>query len=168
MMMESLEAGGMDCVKSERRRMVNEHHRDGVYTPNPNDLYEPDFRRWGLTEARKHDGRLIKVVAPNIDILCVHDYKVVYLLRDTLEIQQSFYAAFGKEHPIKSIDESIKESLAVLRNRRDVQLITMNYTDVLDDPKKCLSRLDWPFDIDKAVQIVDPKHYRFQADRLVA
>jgi len=171
MKMECMEAGGMSVVKSESRDQFGAAHNDEHYRVNPHGLYEPD-----LTELRQlgwpkqHDGKVLKVVVPWLRALSVHEYRVVFMLRDFEEIRQSFEGAFGGRLKRETIEQQVAEALAQLRNRRDVlTLTTLNYCDVVADPQRELSRLraaGWPIDVEAAASVVNPDLYRFRLERL--
>jgi len=168
-MMRAMDAGGLDVVKHADRRNLNHRHRDGNYLPNPDDLYEPNIREWSPSWPRKYEGKCIKLIAPIIRRIAAGEYSVAFMMRDCEEIRQSIEASFGLKHTVKEIEIIRGETLAILKNRRDVaQIVEINYTDLLDDPKKELSRLNWPIDVEKAAAVIDPAQYRFRlGDNLV-
>lgn len=135
------------------------------YVPNPGGSYEIDIR--GEFERRgwpkMYDGKALKVIFSWIHALSVHQYRAVVMLRDIDEIQRSYATAFATVIPTETIRDTIDEGIAILRNRKDVQLSLIQYSDMLTDPRKCLAGLrddGWPIDAEAAASVVDPKLYR--------
>lgn len=171
MIMSCLEAGGMDVVKSEQRDKFGAAHSDQHYRVNPYGLYEPDIREMNEPGwPKQHDGKVLKVVVPWLRALSVHDYRVVFMLRDPEEIRQSYEAAFGGKMKREAIERQTVEALDQLRNRRDVRTITtLNYRDVVDDPILAFAKLrsdGWPIDGEAAASVVQPELCRFRREKL--
>jgi hypothetical protein len=168
MMMSCLEAGGLPVVRSESRDRLNAAHSDQHYRPNPTSLYEPDERAMRVPGwPRQHDGHALKVVAPLLGRLAAHEYRVVFMRRDSEEIRQSYEGAFGGRVTAQQIETVIAEALRTLNNRRDVhEIIELQYGDVIDDPVLSLASLGWPIDVQAAAAVVDPSLYRFRLNRL--
>ena len=169
MLMQACEAGGMAVVKSETRDEVNRIHSDAWYQPNPVSLYETPVLEMQVSGwPRGHDGCVVKVVAPWLQHLAVHDYRVVVMRRDPEEIRQSYEAAFHAKVTVDQIEQVMKHLLEQLSNRRDIRDVhELAYTDVIAHPSLALSQLHWPFDLDGAAAVIDATRYRFRGDRLV-
>jgi len=168
MIMEMLEAGGMDVHKTATRKDWNARYRQGDYLPNPIDLYEPDYGDWKIESPREYDGMAVKVLSPFIPRMAVHDYRVCYMLRNHEEIRQSFEAAFGSVMTINQIERVEDEAIKQLKNRRDVaDIVYLDYKNVVHNPAESLGRLDWPVNIEIAAKIPIPDNYRFREGRLV-
>lgn len=169
MLMQCLEAGGMSVVASPQRDIVNRRHSDQHYRPNPRSLYEPTDSEIGKPGwPREHDGMAIKVLAPFVRHLAVHEYRAVFMLRDPEEIRQSYEAAFKGRVTCDQIAQCQQEAFGMLHNRRDVLSVsTMQYADVVADPLAALQELNWPVDAKKAASVVQPELYRFRRERLV-
>lgn len=167
--MSCLESGGLPVVRSESRDRLNAAHSDQHYRPNPVSLYEPDERAMRVPGwPRQHDGHAVKVVVPFLGRLAAHEYRVVFMRRDSEEIRQSYEGAFGARLASQQIETVIAEALRTLRNRRDVhELIELHYADVIDDPVLSLASLNWPIDVQVAAAVVDPALYRFRRETLV-
>jgi hypothetical protein len=180
MMMQCLQAGGMDVVKSLGRDKVNDAHSDEHYRPNPYGLFEVAYREMEVPGwFKSHDGKAVKVVAPWASVLEVHDYRVVFMRRDLEEVRQSQIAAWGGEHvygawqfTANKIEAVVTGALANLKTRHDVRdVIELEYKKVVYDPLTELSVLasaGWPIDPLAAASIVDPAQYRFRLERLTA
>lgn len=171
MLCACLEAGGIEFVKSKDRDQLAIEHSDEHYQVNPCGLYEPsptEMRQPGWP--RQYAGKGIKVVFPWLHALAVQQYRVVAILRDAEEIRQSYEGAFGVRIPLSQIETSISESLLTLKNRRDVELTTLHYRQVvLENPVAAFTLLraaGWPIDPSPAAAVVDEKRYRFRRERL--
>lgn len=170
-MMQALEAGGLETIKSERRDKFNEKHSDELYKPNPEGLYEPtmkDMRAIGFP--RWHDGKALKLVLIWLNSLAVHEYRVVFMRRNLEECRQSYEAAFGGKLSVDTIGQRVDEAILTLRNRKDVKSLTLlSYRDVIREPFETFQALvsdGWPIDPNKATQIIDPELCRFRLERL--
>lgn len=169
MMCQCLEAGGMEVVRSERRDHINHQASDKHYKPNPISLYEPDTREFNTPGfPRQYDGKVLKMVAPWLKWLSVHEYKAIFMHRDVEEIRQSIEGAFGtREFTTERIEKAISESVKTLKNRRDVvEIIHANYRDVVENPLAFFESLDWPLDPDKSASVVDESQYRYRLEQL--
>jgi len=166
--MQGLEAGGLNVLKSDNRDKFNMGHSDGLYKPNPVSLYEmrPEELSTELLEINNNSA--LKVVAPQIHMLPVHEYKVILLRRDSEEIRQSFEAAFNLKRPIEFIESNMNNLTTVLNNRKDVkEIIEVQHQDLMFNPLEVFSSLNWPIDAEKAASVIDSGLYRFRKDKLV-
>ena len=167
MMMECLEAGGMEVAWSQQRNWLNKHRSDDLYSPNPNGLYELEINE--LASGRYLEtcrDKLVKFVVPWLRWLQKASYKTVFMLRDSEEIRQSCEASFGLRLKAEAIERRVEKALHLLRFRKDVQLQEVQYKDVLENPLSVFSALDWPIDASKAAEKVDATKYRFRLERL--
>lgn len=168
----------MSVVRSAVRDRLNVVCSDKCYRPNPEGLYEPEVKDirspvWW----RAQDGRVVKCVVPWLCHLPVHDYRVIFLLRDAEEIRQSYRAAFGtvgdnglpRGGPTREeIEADVSEALQTLANRRDVRdVVRIHYREILGDPVGFFRDLDWPVNPERAAAVVDPALYRFRREKLV-
>lgn len=170
MMMSALETGGYKALKSKVRDKLNKHAGDEYYQPNPNGFYE-DLDEWRKPDFPSgHEGELVKIMSQRIGRIPVLKYKVVFMLRDKEEIRQSYEAAFNRPAPnISNYDELMQRVVKWIKNRRDMQVVTLNYRDVIEKPRESFVKLQkagWDFDIEKAIAKIDKKLYRFRKERL--
>ncbi len=167
MLMSALEAGGLKVHDNPGRDRHN--LTDGSYRVSHGGLREPsrqEMRQPGWP--RQHDDCAIKLVAPFLGQLAVHDYRVVMMLRDPEEIRQSCEAAFGWRTSPDLIRAVQEEAVRTLENRRDVRDVrVLQYRDVICDPQGALASLKWPIDAAAAASVVDDRQYRFRRERLV-
>jgi len=170
MMMKALEAGGLEAAFNPSRNEMNKEFGDKDYKPNVGGFYELERREYNQPNfPRMYEGKLLKCLWGGLTKFVVGDYKVVFMKRDPEEIRQSYEAFFGGQAPpsLKRYDEIMKESIAMLLNRKDTQLIILNYRDVLENPRKEFEKLkDWSIDIEKCVEVVSPELCRFKIEEL--
>lgn len=160
MMMEALQAGGLEAAYSERRDIdMNARwgEPDGSYVPNERyfELDRYDYRRPDFAQA--FDGKLVKCLFGGAVRLPVGEYRCVFMRRPTAEIAQSLLAFFGEVPDLVEggrLDAEIERVLSILRDRRSfVQVEEVWLADVISDPRAVFSRLGWPIDIEKAATV---------------
>lgn len=168
----ALEAGGLPVIRSPLRDQ-RFNQPDGEYRPNPGSLYEPDIRQcwevgWPYRFYRKN--AVMKCLTRWLRHVCVHEYKVIFLLRHPEEIRQSYEAAHNVRRRVEQIQAEVDEALAALRNRRDVlELHVVHYRDVLlARPLEVFSSLKWPINAEAASRYIDSKQCRFKHEELTA
>lgn len=69
----------------------------------------------------------------------------------------------------ENIEKALESNLALLTNRRDVEVIDFWYRDVIENPRKhfeILKENGWPIDVDKCVAEVDVELLRFKKENL--
>lgn len=177
--MQGAEAGGMNVVASPERDKFNTRKSDGHYLPNPKSLFE--FNRtdilstdWSLV----NDGKALKWIAPFgcpdvfrfIDYLPVHEYRIVFLNRDSEEIRQSYEAMMGldlKWLTLEYIEQVTITALTKLLNRRDCTVVEIEHRDLMSDPKEAFRQSGWPLDSHLAGSVIDKTLHRFRREQLV-
>lgn len=173
-MMRALEAGGMDAQYRQSRDVMKNRYADEHYDPNIGGLYEleradyqkPDF-------PRGYEGKLIKALqlGPANMRTMPGGIKVVFMLRDTEEQRQSYMAFFGGQAPtVEQITARVERALEAARNRRDTEVLTFWYPDVVQNPRIAFATIreffGVPLDIEAASAVVSPEHYRYRLTEL--
>lgn len=166
MMMKALEAGGMTaCFKEAKDDIAHRYARED-YHPNINGLYEledADYRQWDFP--RGYEGKLIKSLNAGVTRFArmTHGIKVVFMMRDPIEIQASFIKFFGQEICPRQMATYKRDMIDIgqrINNRKDVLEITpLSYDFMLDNPRfnfEVLKDNGWPIDVDKAIAVIDP------------
>lgn len=186
MMMRALMTGGLETAytkgqwkeqQKESRRRKQEN--PDWYDPNPNGYFEltngvprrPEF-------PRMFEGQLIKVLYRFLPALASGGkYKIVWMLRDPVEIKASFDRMNGNNGGIairnpgwKTPEEYYnlkKNFMALVDQRPDMEFIQVWYNDVIADPKAVFERIATflPIDPAKAAATVDPALYRNRAEK---
>jgi len=170
-MMQALEAGNLEVVKNKARadRLARASKSIGDDYDSHAD-YEVTHaeRQVSGWPYEQHAGKAVKIVAPWLKVMDVGLYKIAFMRRNTEEIRQSLEAArFGKVTN-EFIDNTVQRALRTLKNRRDVLEITeIWYDDLLSDPEKELSRLNWPINIKEAASVIDSDKKRFRLENLI-
>ena len=174
MMMHALETGGMEAAYRTQRDKMRVAHADKWYDPNPGGLYElhrDDYRRAGFPAG--YEGKLVKALRRGPSRMAHVDggIKCVYMLRDHEEQRQSLMGFFGNVPPtVEKLAAETELNLAAIRARDDIDLMTLEYADVIADPKGRLAEVAAFFgvdlDVDKAASVVSPDLYRYRKENL--
>lgn len=174
MMMKALEAGGMEAVYRQSRDEMKNRYADEQYDPNIGGLYEleredyqkPDF-------PRGYEGKLIKALrlGPGRMRVMPSGIKVLWMHRDHEEQRQSYMAFFGQKPPsVEQIAQQCELGLESAKNRRDTEVLEVQYTDVIEHPHEVFTRIAQFFgvnlDIAAAAAVVNPELYRFRREEL--
>ncbi len=174
MMMQSLEAGGMEACYSQKRDQLRIAKADDDYVPNPVNLYELDATAYqDPAFPAQFEGKLIKAVQDiPLRMKPSESIRLVWMQRDPEEIRQSFMAFFGRA-PWPNEERVTQQSerlLSMIRNRRDTEVLVVNYETMLAKPVDMLSTVAQFFgvdlDVSKAAAVVDPNLRRYVRDRL--
>lgn len=162
MMMKALEAGGMDAAYSKARdeRMNKKWGEPDIpagYVPNDS-YYELDAENYRSEDfPYAYEGKLIKCLWGGILRLPVGEYRIVFMRRNVNEIRRSLIAFFGRAHQFAErldFDEQMERIVGIIKDRRSViSLDVLHYADVVSDPLKEFSKLDWPIDPQKAANV---------------
>lgn len=173
MMMKMLESGGMEVLVDNARKA------DG---DNPRGYYE--FER---TKKMKQDtswlssahGKVVKVVSMLLyDLPLDRKYKIIFMRRKMKEIlvsQKSMLRRKGaKESDIsdgemaKIFSRHLKAIEGWVENRENIEVLYINYNDVVDNPyeiSQIVNRfLDNGLDVKKVAKVVDQSLYRNRVD----
>jgi hypothetical protein len=166
MMMEALEAGGLQAVYSQKRTEdMNKRWGDPDYLPNSNyyELDADDYLRGDLE--KRYDGKLIKCLAGGALRLPPGDYRIVFMRRPAAEIRVSLLAFFGSDQPAMqygNLDKAMDSAVAILKDRKSFRSVDeLHYHDVLRDPVAAFASLNWPIDVAKAASVPRREKARF-------
>jgi hypothetical protein len=167
MMMQALEAGGMEAVYSQARNTeMNERFGEPDYLPNDNyyELDPADYRRRDLGE--RYDGKLIKCLWGGMMRMPPTECRIVFMRRPAREINVSLLAFFGQAGgpPPLQLDREMEACLAILRDRRSfLSVDEIWYADVVNDPAKVFTALrdaGWPIDVGRSAQVPNRQKMR--------
>lgn len=166
MMMQALEAGGLEAVYSKRRdEEMNKRWGDADYLPNDSyyELDAEDYIRGDLHQ--RYDGKLVKCLWGGIMRLPPGEYRGVFMRRPASEIRTSLMAFFGSDCAVRQFsdfDRTMETVIDVLRDRRSFKSVdVLWYRDVLERPRECFASLNWPIDVDAAAAIPTREKARF-------
>ncbi len=172
MMMHALSNSGLKVARSiELEKTAS---KMGLKAGNPNGYFElsttlqadPFF-------PAKYQGSLIKVQFPQLGGLIPGNYRVVFMLRNPVEIIKSVESfGNGSLKAIRQLWQTPDEYRALMaryieaaRMRRDMVVYPLWYSEVLSDPHEAFQKLvdiGFPIDIEKAVSVIDPSLYHQQ------
>jgi len=172
MMMQALAEGGLEPAYNPVRDKMNKDFGDNDYQPNPGGFYEltrQDYRQPGFPH--QFEGKLIKCLFGGLPRMAVGNYKVVFMMRDPEEIRQSYESFFNKPAPpiLNQYDQIMKDSIDMLKNRKDTEVIVFEYRKVVEDPLehfRILKRNEWDIDVNKAAASVNPELCRYRLEEL--
>lgn len=174
MMMQALEAGGLDAAYDESRNQMNEQFGDDYYKPNEGGFYElkpKDYK--AIDFPRAYEGRLIKCLFGGMAQLQPGNYRIIFMLRDFEEARQSYEAFFHQKAPFQKEEVFLAHrdrALGILRQRRDCRVFALQYREVLEHPLFWFRYLKWfggfPINPKKAAAVVDEKRCRFRREEL--
>lgn len=173
MMMRCLEAGGMDVAYDDSQERLNVRHDGSLYVPNPNGFYalSEDFRRPDLYDI--YAGKAMKIPFRDLTSLPKGEYKILFIKRNPEEIRKSMDAFtpgrhWGQDSSILFFyDMVISSLLEQLSTRDDVEIIVMEYADIVTNPLGAFSRLKergWDIDVERAISKVDSSLHRFKLE----
>jgi hypothetical protein len=180
-MMQALHAGMPDHILASThadQRTGNIEHKG--YVPNPGPLLEVGGNYLDAKFLRElPDNVLIKIFFDGLPNLPAGDYKVIFMIRDEWEINDSckkadkHLRAIGVPENLPSDStfylfrpynqDDIDHVLGICEARSDISLIKVNYSDVIKHPKhefETLRLLGVPIDPAKAAAVIDPEYYR--------
>lgn len=172
MMMQSLEAGGMEAVYSvQRDERMNKKWGDSDYKPNERyfELEAEDYQDTDFPSA--YEGKLIKCLwGGMLRLRPVTEYRVIFMRRDTKTIQRSLTAFFGQPtEQAQNVDfqRHLDNVVSVLRDRRSVLSVhEIQYVDVVSNPLAVFEMLadeGWPINPEKAAEAPQARKMRFAA-----
>lgn len=172
MMMQALEAGGVEAIySSQRDECMNKKWGDPDYKPNERyyELEAEDYQDASFPEA--YEGKLIKCLwGGMLRLRPVTEYRVIFMRRDTKAIQRSLTAFFGQptEHAQSvNFQRQLDNVASILRDRRSVLSVhEIQYVDVVSNPLpvfEILANQGWPIASAKAAQIPQTRKMRFAA-----
>lgn len=169
-MMKCLVEGGIKPFWSKIRER-DMHSNDERYEVNPDKFYEvgqKEYMRFGFT-SELPDNCCVKIQAIGLPILsAAKGYKIIYMRRDPEAIKESYIKAFGpKNWPYSNWPDHYWQLLdgvkGIMGVRRDVELLELQYEDVLSDPTGSMERIKAmgvPINVNRAAGVIDPKWNR--------
>lgn len=186
-MMQALHAGGVEIIYVPQLEGGNPDYNN--YQPNPGGLYEMGLGQYMHAKILRAlpDKGVVKILFDGLPCLPKKDYKIIFMSRNLEEIEAStarvdehILGQPGRQRGLASkADEitgilpfcvyrpynqqDIDHVLGICDARSDMEVIHINYADVIDNPYMVfegLRKRGIPIDVDKAAEIIDPKLYR--------
>ena len=153
--------------------------KDG-YSPNPGNLYEigRGFYIDAVFLRAMPDKSIVKILYDGLTNLPKGEYVVIWMDRDPKEILDSVTKSdahlremgvrenkpspftFDVFRPYKR--EDLDHVKGIMEVREDIQLVTVNFKDLIEDPRREFTRISeyLPIDVVKASEVVRPEYYR--------
>ena len=166
MMMRALIAGGLKGAYDPEMDKVFRRWSTEAYDVNPYGFYELDPRKYKEKDfPKQYEGQLIKILHGGLKNIALGKYKIVYMLRDTKEIEASMSKLQGKTGHLdpENYKKWMDDVINWMKNRRDCKIIVFQYNEVVATPLSHfaeLKELGWPIDPEKAASTIDKKLYR--------
>jgi hypothetical protein len=171
MMMQMLQAGGLEIL-TDAVRMPDGSNPKGYFEfEGVKDLDKGPQPAW-LTGAR---GKAVKIVSSLVRWLPEsHDYQVIFMRRDLDEVilsqnkmlvDRGSFPDEAQNDRVKHLYQThVEDTLRLLRGRRSVSILVVDYSETLARPAESARRVDrflggW-LDVDRMAAAADPKLYR--------
>ncbi|MDQ4078204.1 MAG: sulfotransferase [Chloroflexota bacterium] len=170
MMMKMLEAGGIQPLTDEIREADADNPK-GYYEFERVKQLDKGDQAW-LSEA---EGKAVKVISALLKHLPdTHQYKVIFMRREMSEIlasQQRMLSRRGEagsgvddEQMAAMFEKHLKQTTAWLETQPNVDVLYVNYNDVLAEPARQVQRLNHFFggmlNTERMAGVVDERLYR--------
>lgn len=170
MAMKMLDAGGLSVIQ-DGIRVADEDNPKGYYEDERiRDLADTQDKSW----FRELRGRVVKVVSSLLQYLPQDNfYKVVFVRRDLHEVLASQQKMLDRREEVSDADDEamlkmyeqhLEKVQFQLRFREYIDVLYVNYRDVLSDPRREAGRLNGflggSLDVDAMAAVVDPSLYR--------
>ncbi|MEO5674040.1 MAG: alkaline phosphatase family protein [Chitinophagales bacterium] len=173
MMMQMLDAGGMEILTDKQRQPDDN---------NPKGYYEYDKVKKLLTDSSWIDeanSKSVKIIAPLLaNLPNKYDYKIIFMKRDMAEILKSQQIMLGKTrqvsrdaYPIvlaEAFNKQIDKAEMLFRRMPNIEVLYVNYTDVIEDPLEVAESiaefLGEELDTQKMASSVDKSLYRNKSE----
>jgi len=170
MMMQMLEAGGLQIV-TDNIRTADDDNLQGYYEFEKIKQLKDGDSAW----VEQACGKVFKVISALLVHLPDHyQYKIVFMERDLLEVlasQRKMLERRGKpvneEADVKFLDLYQKHLVKVknwLSDQGNLDVIYINYNDLLDNPKKYAMEvarfMEVPLDVQSMAGIPEERFYR--------
>ncbi len=166
-MMQMLSRGGLP-VAFDESRPADEHNPKGYFELAGGKIINQLMD--GTFDMAAHTGRVVKVTAYGLKFLPQGKYKIIYMRRNIDEILNSMQKMDGeidKEKDGPLFARLDKFSLKLMDSNKDIEYITINYRDIIDNPRTEIEKVgnffNEQFDFDSALEAVDSKLYRNRA-----
>lgn len=173
MMMQMLQAGGIEPLTDEERPPDPDNPEGYYELERVKDLPEGD-----TTWLDAAEGRAVKVISALLAHLPEgYRYQVVFMRRDIDEVLDSQRRMLERQGQADEVDEDelrtkflehLDEVQAWAAGREAIELVTIDYNAILEEPRAELDRLEAFFqqelDIEAMADVVDPELYRQRGD----
>ena len=139
LMMQMLQAAGMELM-TDGKRQADEDNTEGYH-----EWEEVKALRKNPRIIEQADGKVIKVISALLPQLPPrHKYRIIFMLRPVSEVVDSQWKMIArsgnkprseKQHLIDTQETHVSQTLAQLRQRKDVELIEIDYPQMVANPE---------------------------------
>jgi hypothetical protein len=167
MMMQILTAGGIPTAYDDSRSS-DENNPRGYYELEGGKIINKLLD--GSFPFERYRARFVKITAFGLMYLPLGNYKIIYMERNLDEVMDSMGKMLGKKDPdresIKSSFQKLNEYVKkVFLQRNDVNVLFVNYNNVLRDPKRHIQDICRFLGVadmnqDRMLGVVDQRLYR--------
>ncbi|MFC1848234.1 sulfotransferase domain-containing protein [Chloroflexota bacterium] len=164
LMMQMLHKASLP-IASDESRPADEHNPRGYYELAGGKIINRLMD--GTFDMHSHGGYIIKITAYGLKFLPKGNYRIIYMKRNVSEVLKSMQkmgADIDMEKDRKLFSKLDRLSLELMNDRDDIEHVTVNYRDLIDDPHKQMERISGflgeAFDVDAAIKAVEPSLYR--------
>ena len=164
MMMQMLQAGGMDLL-IDAKREADEHNPKGYFELEAIKHLGKDKRCLAAAQ-----GKVIKVIAQLLPALDKgYHYRIVFMLRELHEVLQSQQTMLDKERAdsdklAQTFQQQLHRIQVWLRKQNNIEVIYVKYKEVIQQPlpevEKLNDFLEGVLDVQKCIKVVDVNLYR--------
>lgn len=171
LMMQMLEKGNFP-VSYNTNRKADEGNPHGYYELFDGKIIHKLMK--GELDFNEYDEKAIKITAYGLKFLPRGSYKIIFMTRNMKEIAMSNKVLI--ESKTLDIDKVIKSNTKLLNfivdiidNRKDIDVIYVNYNDIINNPMKEAKRISeflGDLDVAGAVTAVDSKLYRNREEEI--
>lgn len=165
LIMQILKAGGLPVATDEKREPDESNPKGYMEIKSIIDKLRdnPDF-------VFNFEEKVLKVVAYGLQYLPVGNYKVIYIERNIEEILDSMEKMMGakdeeREGTKAAFIKLNEKTKAYIKKREDMQILFLNYNEILHSPKKPIEDIHHFFgekslDLTEMKGVVDQNLYR--------
>jgi hypothetical protein len=170
MLMQILQAGGMPVASDGMRKPDRSNPKGYLEVESIIDKLKgnPDY-------VFNFEDRVLKVIAYGLQFLPPGNYKLIYVDRNIEEILDSMEEMMRakdeeRNDTKKAFIKLNNKTKADIKERKDMQVLFVNYNEILSSPKKQLEEIhrfleERNLDLEKMIAAVDEKLYRQRRER---
>jgi len=165
MLMQVLDAGGMPVASDGKRKPDRSNPKGYLEVESIIDKLKDD-----PNYVFNFEDRVLKVIAYGLQYLPPGSYKLIYVERNIEEILDSMEEMMRardeeRDETRKAFIKLDNKTKADIREREDMQVLFVNYNEILSSPKKNLEEIhgfleERNLDLEKMIEAVDEKLYR--------
>ncbi|GAI13017.1 unnamed protein product [marine sediment metagenome] len=168
--MQILDAGGLPVASDAKRKPDRSNPKGYLEVESIIDKLRdnPDY-------VFNFEDRVLKVIAYGLQSLPPGNYKLIYMDRNIEEILDSMEKMMRardeeRDDTKKAFIKLNNKTKADIKARGDMQVLFVNYNEILSNPKKHLEDIhcfleEKNLDLEKMIEVVDEKLYRQRRER---